>query len=90
MNFVQKAILEFFFKPQYNLLEQVLSETNLVFFRGAQLANPFHTIWKKDGGETVAVSFPSNHLKYVKQEIFTILPHSLISISRPVHLTNLY
>ena len=90
MNFVQKAILEFFFKPQYNLLEQVLREINLVFFRGAQLANPFHTIWKKDGGETVAVSFPSNHLKYVKQEIFTILPHSLISISRPVHLTNFY
>ena len=68
--FLQNAILETFFRPHYNLLEQVLRETGLVFFRGVQLANPFHTIWKKDSGETLAVSFPSNQLKYVKLEIY--------------------
>lgn len=26
-------------------------------YRGVQLANPFHTIWKRDLGEKVAVSF---------------------------------
>ena len=31
----------------------------IVWCRGVQLHNPFHTIWKKDRGETVAVSFHS-------------------------------
>ena len=86
MKFVENAILETFFNLHYNLLGQALRERDLVFFRGVQLANPFHTIWKKDSGETVAVSFPSSQLKYIKLEIYPIL----LNPSHPVHFRKVF